>query len=150
MMTIDKTALKARMLELETEELAAARDHYASFLHEAILAEGEPHERDEMAAARMAVDLAHAFADPVLDHSTKISQLQALDFGPKTVVEPGAIVALGPRLFVISVSTQAFELGDTVLMGISTESPIYQKMKGLEEGDEFENNGVTLMIDFVM
>lgn len=144
-----KTELRDRMLALESEELRAARDHYAAFLKDSRLAENEPHERDEMAAARVAADLAHGFDDPIHDHEAKIDALEALDTGPSAEVGPGAVVTLGGRHFIVAVSTRKFDCGGVTYMGISQESPIYKKMAGLQAGDSFAENGVEMVIEEV-
>lgn len=144
-----KTELRDQMLALEAEALETAREHYEAYLAESRLAENEPHERDEVAAARAAADLAHGFDDPIHDHEAKIAALEALDTGPSEVVEPGAVVTLNGRHFIVAVSTQKFDCGGETYMGISRESPIYKKMAGMAAGDRFEQNGVTMEIEDV-
>ncbi|HKL69889.1 hypothetical protein [Salibaculum sp.] len=145
-----KTELRDRMMALEAEELRAARDHYEAFLKDSRLAENEPHERDEMAAARVAADLAHGFDDPIHDHEAKIDALESLDIGPSTEVGPGAVVTLNGRHFIIAVSTRRFDCGGVTYMGISQESPIYKKMVGLKAGESFDQNGIEMVIDEVL
>ena len=144
---MDKAALKAAMLSLEEQELAHAREHYEEFLAEAQLDRTEPIERDEMAQSRMASDLAHAFDQPVHEHTEKIDKLMSLDFGPKTEVEEGAVVRVGGRYFVIAVSTRKFEHEGLTLMGISAQAPIYRAMEGKTEGDTFTLNGREMEIE---
>jgi transcription elongation GreA/GreB family factor len=144
-----KTELRDKMMALEAEELRAAREHYKAFLMDSRLAENEPHERDEMAAARAAADLAHGFDDPINDHEAKIDALEALDTGPSTEVGPGAVVTLNGRNFIVAVSTRRFDCGGVSYMGISQESPIYKKMAGLEAGERFDQNGIQIVIDAV-
>lgn len=141
-----KTELRDQMLALEAEALQAAREHYEAYLAESHMAANEPHERDEMAASRIAADMAHGFEDPIHDHEAKIAALKALDTDPSEVVEPGAVVTLGGRHFIVAVSTQKFECGGQTYMGISRESPIYKKMAGLAVGDVIEHNGSEMEI----
>jgi len=138
-----KAELRDRMLMLETEALEAAREHYEDYLSEAHLAKNEPHENDEMAASRMAADLAHGFDDPIHDHAAKIAALKELDISERSDVGPGAVVKLGGRYFIVAVSTRKFDCGGKTYMGISRQSPVYQKMAGLTSGDKIEQNGVT-------
>ena len=144
-----KTELRDKMMALEVENPPAAREHYEAFLKDSRLVANEPHERDEMAAARMAADLAHGFDDPIHDHEAKIDALEALDTGPNSEVGPGAVVTLNGRNFIVAVSTKKFECGGETYMGISQESPIYKKMAGMSAGDSFEQNGVEMVIDAV-
>lgn len=149
MTKIDKGAIRERMLALEEAELAAAREHYEAYLADSQLDDRETHDTDDQSMARTAADLAHAFEGPIHGHEAKIAVLRALDFGPKTEVEPGAVVSLGRRHFVVAVSTQEFDCDGRSYMGISLDSPIYRRMEGLAAGDTFEQNGKNVKITSV-
>ncbi|MDA0963264.1 MAG: hypothetical protein O2898_10170, partial [Proteobacteria bacterium] len=112
-----KTALQARMLELEAAELASAQAHYARFLAEAKLGDREQHDNSDIAEARENADLAAAFDHPVKDHHAKIDVLENLDFAARDTIGPGAVVRLGKRRFVVSVATAEFDFGGATYMG---------------------------------
>ena len=149
----DRTALKAalrtRMLELEAAELASAQAHYARFLAEAQLDGREQYDNSDIAEARENADLAAAFDHPVKDHHSKIDVLENLDFSVRDTIGPGAVVRLGKRRFVVSVSTAEFEFDGATYMGISQQSPIYRAMDGLEAGEAFDFNGRSVTVDEV-
>ncbi|KPP86283.1 MAG: Protein of unknown function (DUF2924) [Rhodobacteraceae bacterium HLUCCA08] len=147
---MDKQALKAAMLALEAAELQEAREHYEAYLQESRLAENEPHERDEMASARIAADLAHGFDAPIHDHEAKIMALRDMDFAPRDSVGPGAVVSWNGRNFVVAVATQRFEVDGETYMGISMDSPVYRKIDGLAAGETFEMNGIEITLDRVV
>lgn len=147
---MDKQALKDAMLALEAAELQEAREHYEAYLKESRLAANEPHERDEMATARIAADLAHGFDAPIHDHEAKIAALRDMDFAPRDTVGPGAVVSWGGRSFVVAVATKRFEVAGETYMGISMDSPVYRKIDGLQAGDTFEMNGVEIAVDQVL
>ena len=149
MAQIDKAALKEAMLSLEQEDLDTAREHYESYLAESHLAENEPHERDEMAGARAAADLAHGFDHPIHAHEAKIAALRDMDFASRTTVGPGAVVSWQGRNFVVAVATRKFEHGGETFMGLALDSPIYARIEGAEAGETFEMNGVEITIDRV-
>lgn len=144
-----KTALRARMLELESAELASAQAHYARFLAEAKLSEREQHDTSDIAEARENADLAAAFDHPVKDHHAKIDVLENLDFAVRDTIGPGAVVRLGKRRFVVSVATAEFDFDSATFMGISQQSPIYRAMEGLQAGEAFEFNGRSITVDEV-
>lgn len=152
-MTQDRQALKAtlrdRMLSLEAEELTAAKEHYERFVKDAQLDLREHYDNSEIAEARENADLAAAFDHPVKDHHSKIDALENLDFSMTDKVGPGAVVSFGGRHVVISVSTATFDHDGVSYMGISPQSPIYQAMKGLEEGDSFMFHGKEVVVDEV-
>lgn len=144
-----KAALKARMLELEQHELDVAREHYDEYLKDSQLDQREYRDKDEIAMARTAADLAHGFDHPIHAHEAKIEALRDLDFDPKDTVEPGAVVSFGGRHFVVAVSTTRFECDGQTYMGISLDSPIYQAISGLQAGESFDWRGQEHVIDEV-
>lgn len=149
MAKVDKTRLKARMLELEQDELDHAIEHYDSFLKASRLDRREAHDRDEYALSRMNADLAASFDHPVHDHQAKLDVISAMDFAPCDTVQKGAVISFGGRHFVVSVSTRQFDLEGQTFMGISTESPIYKKLADLSEGDSIEHQGHDITLDEV-
>lgn len=145
-----KQAIHAKMMALEEAELATAIAHYEAYLKEAQLDRSESHDTDEIADAREARDLAAAFDHPVQAHHAKIDVLENLDFGPSETIQPGAVVSFNGRNFVVAVSTTRFDVDGQTYMGISTQSPIYQAMKGLAVGDTFSFNGREIKVQDVL
>lgn len=144
-----KQAVRARMLELEEGELAAARAHYERFLGEARLDDREGHDNSDIAESRESADLAAAFDGPVHTHQAKLDAIEALDFAVTDRVGPGAVVSFNKRHFVVAVSTSAFECEGRSYMGISTQSPIYAAIDGLKKGESFTFNGRKTKLDEV-
>ncbi len=132
---MDKAALKARMLALEAAELAHARAHYQDYLDSAAIDWTEPRDSDLLSQADANRDLAQAFDQPVHEHEAKLAHLQSVDFGAKSAVEEGAVLQLGDRWFVVAIPTARFEFEGQVMMGISTQAPIYRALDGATEGD---------------
>jgi len=63
-----------------------------------------------------------------------------------TEVEPGAVVITDKRAFFISVSIEEVTAEDHKVFGLSTEAPIYAKMRGKTKGESFEMNGLVYQI----
>lgn len=61
-------------------------------------------------------------------------------------VSLGAVVVTDKRTFFVSVSIEEVEIGDHKVFGLSTEAPIYNKMKDKSKGDTFEMNGLAYKI----
>src|SRR5262249_49557680 len=78
---------------------------------------------------------------PFHSHSDKIEKLSAMDFGPKSKVEEGAVVKLGGRFFVIAVSTGGFVCDGNAIRGISTQAPSNAELGGKRAGDGRSVNG---------
>jgi hypothetical protein len=57
-----------------------------------------------------------------------------------TVAEPGAVVVTDHRVFFISVSIEEVLVDNDKVFGLSTEAPIYARMRGKTKGDSFEMN----------
>lgn len=148
-MTVDKNALKARLLELEHDELDHAIEHYEAYLKDSRLDDRETHDRDDYATARLNADLAHSFDHPVHEHQAKIDLIESTDFGPKDKVERGTAVRFGGKRFVVVTSTRRFELDGKEFMGISTESPVFKAMQGLKAGDSFALGGREITLEAV-
>lgn len=146
---IAKSHLRDTMLALTEAELAQAHKTYERFLASAKLDRNEPIESDEQAQAETAADLAEAFDDREHAVAAKIAALQALDFGPKDSVKPGAAVRFGERFLVIGVSTAEFECQGQRFIGISPSAPIYAALEGKKAGDDCTFNGRTLHIQEV-
>ena len=145
-----KKALHDKMLSLEAEELAAAMAHYETYLREAKLDDREGHDKEDIAGAREYADLAAAFDHPVHTHHAKIDALENMDFSVTDTVRPGAAVSFGGRHFVVAVSTARFDCNGRTYMGISTQSPIFRALDGLQAGDTFTHNGRDYTLDEVI
>lgn len=145
-----KLALRDRMLSMEVAELTTAKEHYDRFISDSKLDTREQHDNSDIAEARENADLAAAFDHPVKDHHSKIDVLENLDFSVTDTVRPGAVVGLGGRHVIVSVSTTEFTHNDIRYMGISPQSRIFKAMDGLATGDSFVINGKTIKIDEVL
>lgn len=146
---IDKSHLRTTMLALTEAKLTQAHKTYERFLTAARLDRSEPVESDEQAQAETAADLAEAFDDREHEAQGKIATLQALDFGPRDEVGPGAAVRVGDKYLVIGVSTDEFTCQGKQFVGISRAAPIYAALEGKRAGDVSEFRGRKLLIDEV-
>lgn len=145
-----KKAIVDRLMLLEEQELATAQAHYDAFLKDSRLDDREGHDKDDIAASRENADLAAAFDAPVHAHHAKIDVIENTDFSITDTVQPGAVVMFNNRRFVVCVSTTRFDVDDKTYMGISTQSPIYLAMIGLQEGDVFTHNGTEFEVQEVL
>ncbi|WP_420586403.1 hypothetical protein [Ruegeria sp.] len=145
-----KKAIIDRLMSLEEQELATAQAHYDAFLKDSQLDDREGHDKDDIAASRENADLAAAFDAPVHAHHAKIDVIENTDFGLTDTVQPGAVVKFNNRRFVVCVSTTRFDVDGKTYMGISTQSPIYLAMVGLQAGDTFTHNGTEFEVQDVL
>ncbi len=145
-----KKAIIDRLMSLEAQELATAQAHYDAFLKDSQLDDREGHDKDDIAASRENADLAAAFDAPVHAHHAKIDVIENTDFSVTDTVQPGAVVKFNNRRFVVCVSTTRFDVDGKTYMGISTQSPIYLAMTGLQRGDVFTHNGTEFEVQEVL
>lgn len=138
---MDKSCVKETMLALTEEELESSTREYLRFLEGAMVTDNEPIELDELAQAKFQADIASGFEQPLHDAEVKLKTIKGLDLGPKEGVEPGAVVCVQGRHFVIGVSTAKFVCDGTEMMGISTKAPFYAAIEGLKTGEVAEFNG---------
>lgn len=75
-----------------------------------------------------------------------LHQLKAKEDTRNMLVGPGAIVITDKAKFYISVSIEQVNVDGETFIGISTQSPLYQIMKGLFAGGIFEHKGITYHI----
>ena len=134
---MNKDHVRSTMLSLTEDALKHAKQGYADFLNSAKIDRGGPVEAGDAAMAEQASDLAEAFDQPIHTNIEKLDKLETINFGPKDEVGEGAVVKFNGRHFVIAVPTSKFICEGESFMGISTDAPIYQAMKGLTTGDEF-------------
>ncbi len=147
---VRKRAIIDKLMSLEAQELATAQAHYDAFLRDSQLDDREGHDKDDIAASRENADLAAAFDAPVHAHHAKIDVIENTDFSITDRVQPGAVVKFNNRRFVVCVSTTRFDVDGKTYMGISTQSPIYLAMVGLQEGDVFTHNGTEFEVQEVL
>lgn len=145
-----KTSVCNRLMALEADELAVAISHYEAHLTQARTGDHDIHDKDDQVASRESHDLAAAFEAPVQAHHAKVDAIENTDFALTDRVAPGAIVSFNDRHFVVCVSTTRFDVDGATYMGISTGSPIYKAMAGLQAGDSFSLNGQDIEIQDVL
>ncbi len=146
---MDKNALRTALLALEGHELQAARDAYAGYL---AASRPDDSEASGVQAHSLAVEdaeLAEGLEAPLQSAEAAMARLQAIDFGPKDEVAPGALLSIGGQRFVVAVATRPFDVHGATVMGVSTDSPLYQAARGLGAGDAFELGGKARTIDSV-
>ena len=146
---MDKTALRNALLALETQELQAAQQAYADYLAAAKPAADLDDDADSHSLNVQDAELAEGLAAPLQSAEDAMAKLQAIDFGPKTEVAPGALLQLGGQRFVVAVATRPFQADGVQVMGISTESPLYQSAQGKRAGETAVFGGKHHRIDHI-
>jgi transcription elongation GreA/GreB family factor len=135
---IDKAKLRAMLLQLEALSIGESSGLYKSHLETARLDLSEPNDEGQRSQEEQSAVEAQAFEEQSHLHQKHRNVIEALSFGRTDVVEPGAVVAVNHRYFVIAVPAQVIAIDGVDIIGISVESPLYKAMAGLRAGESFE------------
>ncbi len=144
--TRDKGKLRAILLQLEALSIADSTDLYQSHLGTARLVLSEPDDEGQRSQQEQSAVEAQAFEEQSRLHQKHRNVIEALPFGRTFVVEPGAVVSVNNRYFVIAVPTQVMSIDGIDIIGISVESPLYEAMAGLQAGETFEFQQKTFVV----
>lgn len=147
---IDKQKLREHLLNLEDDSIKNSEVQYQNFLDGNRLKYDEVRAPDDQARHKTNLDLTLKLGDLVHEHQQHRKILEDLSFEPTQVVKPGAIVTVNGRCLVIALYKSPFEFEGREFMGISTSAPLYQCLKGKEEGDSFTFNNKEYSIDAVI
>lgn len=140
-----KDALKAHI----SAQVGASDEAVSSERSGAELDQDASHSVDDLSQSDAAGEL-HELLEAAEDKQrADLAAIDDLDFGPKDVVEPGAVVAFGGDHFVFGVVADAFECDGVSYEGISADSPVGQVIDGLRAGESFAFNERTHRLDLV-
>lgn len=98
---------------------------------------------------RASIEVSNQLEEQAHVHADHLDAIHKISFEPTDVVQPGAVVSVNGRCMIVAVSKPAFKVGDRDFLGISTQAPIYQNLKGKKAGDSFEFNGNKFTIEAV-
>lgn len=147
---MNKDSVCRKLIELAAAELDSARAAYAEHVQASTPDEDEATEIDDQSQAWSQAELAEDLEKMLRAAEAKVVALSEIDFGPKQFVEPGAIVTVSGRHFVIGVAADHFICEGIELTGLSTLAPLYQSIDGLEKSDTVEFDGRTVRIDEII
>jgi len=106
----------------------------------------EPNDQGQRSQQEQSAVEAQGFEEQSHLHQKHRNVIEALPFGRTAVVEPGAVVNVNNRYFVIAVPTQVISIDGIDIIGISVESPLYKVMAGLRAGETFEFQQKTFVV----
>ena len=143
---INKAKLRAMLLQLEALSIAESTGLYHSHLDAARLDLSEPNDQGQRPQLEQSAVEAQGFEEQSHLHQKDRNVIEALSFARTDVVEPGAVVNVNNRYFVIAVPTQLISIDGIGIIGISVESPLYEVMAGLRAGETFEFQQKTFVV----
>jgi hypothetical protein len=143
---INKAKLRTMLLQAEALSVAESTDLYQSNLDTARLELSEPNDQGQRSQQEQSAVEAQRFEEQSHLHQKHRDVIEALSFGSTAVVEPGAVVNVNDRYFVVAVPTPVMSIDGVDIIGISIESPLYEAMAGLRAGDTFEFRQKTFVV----
>ena len=148
-MTIDKQALRNKLLSLEAVSAEQARKLYEDFLSTARLNRAEQMDEGDRSQAEHAAAVAGNLEEQIHAQLSHREILESLPLHPMNSVDRGAIVTVNGRNLVLAVPTQPFTFQGMEILGISCEAPLAKAMLGLGPGDSIDYEQTQLVIEAV-
>lgn len=149
MNAVDKGRIKDALLRQVEADLRAAQGDVAREDSAAKLDQDSSFTVDDQSQAAEAGDLGGLLEGREQRQAGILSQIEKLDFGPRSEVGPGAIVGFDGDRYVVGVVAAAFECDGATYEGISTDAPIYAAIAGRRAGDTFSFAGHDNQVEFV-
>lgn len=149
MAIIDKQQLRTELLALESMSIEEARSLYDAYLKGARLDRSGPIDDGDRSQSAQNSASAAQFEEQAHLHEGHRKTIEAIDFGVKQEVGPGAVVRVNGRYFVIALPTPVIRLSGVEVLGISTDAPLYKAMKGLRVGGTFEFHDKEVVVEEV-
>lgn len=146
---MDKNSIKQELLKIEKKHIELSAKNYSSFLMDGDVKVEEVTDLDDRSHQYQSSDISQKLDHSVHNHEEHLRTIEAISFGPKTAVEPGAIVSVNGRCMIVAVSKPPFKIGDRSFIGISTDAPIYKELKGKKTGDSFTFNNQKFTIEAI-
>ncbi|MFC6159602.1 hypothetical protein [Kribbella jiaozuonensis] len=149
MNAVDKGRVKDALLRQVEADLRAAQGDVAREDSAAKLDQDSSFSVDDQSQASQAGDLGGLFEGREQRQVGIRSQIEKLDFSPRSEVGPGAIIGFDGDRYVVGVVAAAFECDGATYEGIAADAPIYAAIEGLHAGDTFTFAGHEHKLDFV-
>jgi transcription elongation GreA/GreB family factor len=149
MTTIDKHALRTKLLSLEAVSAELARRLYEDFLSTARLNRADQLDEGDRSQAEHAAAVAGKLEGQLHAHLSHREILESLSLHPMKSVDRGAMVTVNGRNLFLAVPTQPFTFQGMEILGISCEAPLAKAMLGLAPGDSIDFEHTELVIEAV-
>jgi hypothetical protein len=149
----DTLELKKKMLQASIIKQEALINDFKTrienILDTAGLGNEEEYDDNELSQKAQASEEINSLNEGLSLANEEMTILQSLWSSVSTnlkTASPGAVVVTNRDTFLISVSTEQFEVDGRTFNGISVKSPLYLAMKGKRKGEKFTCRGLTYKI----
>ena len=144
-----KQRIKDALIAHAEAELRASRTDVAEHDSAAQLDPDVADSVDDLSQSDQAGDMGRLLDEVEGRQRATLTRIENLDFSVKTAVAPGALVGFDGARYVVGVVAAAFECDGVTYEGLSSDSPIYSALEGLQLGDTFAFAGHEHRIEFL-
>ncbi|MCB0509544.1 MAG: hypothetical protein KDC82_02195 [Bacteroidetes bacterium] len=95
---------------------------------------------EDYARQGISTDMVHSAELQLIQAKNDLLILKNLDISIKEAISPGAVVITDKYNFCISVANHSFKVDGKEFIGLAFDSPIYQYMRLMAEGEKFSFN----------
>jgi hypothetical protein len=134
---MNKEALVQEMREQKIRLILELKENVKSAKNMVDLDESDIIDPEDLSHQFEGGEIQHLFEEQLFRAEEDLLNLKYIDFSHKDRVQPGAVVYTENFNFIIGIPSMPFQFNDKQYVGISTESAIFNQMKGKQQGDEF-------------
>lgn len=131
-----KAEIRKRIIENERQELSGLKAMHKTHQKASDLDEDSSLSTEDFAQQDQSRESAIGMEIRINQAKTALDNFIQLDEGPKSKVEPGALVLTDSLNFYIGISASLFEFDGKSYIGLETAAPIYSEIKDAQVGDE--------------
>lgn len=133
--TMNKKALLTTFIHEQEHIISDLETLIKTNLSGADLDEDDTRDLDDFARQDTLSEMNKRLENQLNDAKVYLEILDGLDISAKETVAPGAVVETDKFNFFISVPNNGIEFNEKRYVGMSTDAPIYQFLKGKKEGE---------------
>jgi hypothetical protein len=134
---MNKVTLKDRLIEIQKTIINEINEKIVTTHSMVDVDESDTIDSEDLSHQTESMLTEQLFKVKLQKAENDLQLLHKINFDVKTKVEPGALVKTEMFHFIVAMATVPFDLDGIHIIGISSESPIYSEMKGLEKGESF-------------
>ncbi len=134
---MNKEKLKAYMVSMAKNDVTENVIKYENYLQDQDIDENATKDPDDYSHREAGGEITDGIDRQIHENKDTMTDIAEVDFGPKSVVEPGAVISISGKNIVVATATEPFEYDGQKYLGISVEAPIYPHIEGLKSGDTF-------------
>lgn len=147
MASIDKNHLREALLTIEATSIQESTLLYESHLQGARPDLSDTDDQGQRSQNEQNGIDAQRFEEQSHLHESHRKAILAIDFRSRDSVEPGALVRVNGRYFVVAVPSRLFHVDGVEVLGISTDAPLFAAMEGLRSGETFAFRGDNFVVE---